>query len=394
MVNKKTKKARKVKRAAALIAALALTAALLPACGEHSSGAASPSASAAAAASLAPASTDEHAGHNMAATSAPTAATAQLAAAVDKITDNYVLKIGFGGGLCEAALHIAIEKGFFDEAGLKYTTTKVDSATSLELISTKKIDASFGLLAKMVQPIENGLDVQLVTGVHTGCIRILVPANSPIKSLADLKGKRIGVPGLASSPAMLAQRALARAGVGVTEKKMEVEFVNYAAADLPLALKNGAVDAIAHSDPQAIIAEKDQNLKELLNTATDPYFKNEYCCVAYLRRDIIKEHPDVAAAFARAVQKGAHWVEEHPEEAAKLQVDTKWVPGDPVLNGQVLASYDFRPSGSGAKEALKLTAEDLKQLGLLKASTNIDELVERSYIHLPGVEDNDVTLNK
>lgn len=363
--------------------AFILVASTLAGCAQNAKSSATASSSPSASAVVSPAASPS--------ASAPASSAANVAA---KAEDDYVLQIGFGGGLCEAALHIAIEKGFFAEEGLKYTTTKVDSATSLELVSTKKIDASFGLLAKMVQPIENGLDIQFVTGVHTGCIRILVPANSPIKSLADLKGKRIGVPGLASSPAVVARRALAKVGVGVTEKNMEVELVNYTAADLPLALKNGAVDAIAHSDPQAVVAEKDQNLTELLNTATDPFFKNEYCCVAYLRRDIIEQHPEVAAKYARAIQKAAHWVAENPDEAAQIQIDKKWVPGDPKLNGEVLATYDFRPSGSGAKEALSVTAKDLQSLGLLKETTNIDQLVERSYIHLEGVEDNQVQLNK
>jgi len=381
MTDKKKKRERRIRKTAAYGLAFTLVFTTLAGCAKDTKTAA-PSASASTSApSASPAGT------------APTvSAAAAVAAAPAK--DDYVLHIGYGGGLCEAALHIAIEKGFFAAEGLKFTTTKVDSATSLELISTKKIDASFGLLAKMIPPIENGLDIQFVTGVHTGCIRILVPAGSKIKSLADLKGKKIGVPGLTSSPAVVARRALAKAGVGVDEKNMEVEFVNYSAADLPLALKNGAVDAIAHSDPQAIVAEKDQNLTELLNTATDPFFKNEYCCVAYLRRDIVEQHPEVAAKYARAIQKAAHWVAEHPDEAAQIQVDKKWVPGDPKLNGEVLATYDFRPSGSGAKEALEVTAKDLQSLGLLKKDTDLKKLVDRSYIHLDGVEDTEVKLNK
>lgn len=379
MTSKSKKRARRIRKAAAFGLAFTLAFATLAGCAKETKSA-DPSPSPGVSV---PAATG--------AAVSPASSGAALAAA--PVKDDYVLQIGFGGGLCEAALHIAIEKGFFAEEGLKFTTTKVDSATSLELISAKKIDASFGLLAKMIQPIENGLDIQFVTGVHTGCIRILVPSGSSIKTLADLKGKKIGVPGLASSPAVVARRALAKAGVGVDEKKLEVEFVNYSAADLPLALKNGAVDAIAHSDPQAIVAEKDQNLAELLNTATDPFFKNEYCCVAYLRRDVIEQHPEAAAKYARAIQKAAHWVAEHPDEAAQIQVDKKWVPGDPKLNGEVLATYDFRPSGSGAKEALEVTAKDLKSLGLLKKDTDVAKLVERSYIHLDGVEDSSVKLN-
>ena len=52
-----------------------------------------------------------------------------------------------------------------------------------------------GLIGKMLQPLENGLPIKFTTGLHTGCTKLLVPSSSNIKSIADLKGKKIGVPG-------------------------------------------------------------------------------------------------------------------------------------------------------------------------------------------------------
>ena len=51
--------------------------------------------------------------------------------------------------------------------------------------------------------------------------------------------------------------------------------------DLPQALENGAVDAIALGDPTASIAEEQYGLTALIDTATDPEYKDEYCCAAF-----------------------------------------------------------------------------------------------------------------
>lgn len=51
---------------------------------------------------------------------------------------------------------------------------------------------------------------------------------------------------------------------------MEVEFSVYSRNDLPQALENGAVDAIALGDPTASIAEEQYGLTALIDTATDP----------------------------------------------------------------------------------------------------------------------------
>ena len=178
-----------------------------------------------------------------------------------------------------------------------------------------------GPTGKLLQPIENGLPIKFTTGLHTGCTKLLVPGDSDIKSIADLKGKKIGVPGLADAATVVSKRSLSAAGIGVTEQNMEVEFSVYSRNDLPQALENGAVDAIALGDPTASIAEEQYGLTALIDTATDPKYKDEYCCNAFVTSKLAAENPKAAAAFTRAVQKASQWVQENPDETAKIIVD-------------------------------------------------------------------------
>lgn len=304
-----------------------------------------------------------------------------------KSDDDYVLKIGYSGSLCEAPLHMAIEKGFFEAEGLKVDVTKLAPGTAFEAVTAGKTEAGFGLLASLVQPLSNGLPIKITSGLHTGCDKVLAPKNSGINSLADLRGKRIGVPSMNSSPIIFAKRALADAGVGVSEKNMEVEFIVFSATDLPLALKNGAVDALAMNDPTASITQKEYDLKSIVDSAVDAPYKDQYCCSAYVRDNIASEHPEVAAKYTRAMQKASVWIQKNPDEAAKTQVDKKWVAGDAAFNASVLKTYNFIPSVSGAYDAFGITAKQLQEVGMLDKNVDVDALQKKSFIKFKDVPD-------
>lgn len=302
-------------------------------------------------------------------------------------TEDYVLKIGYGGTLCEAPVHMAVEKGFFEEEGLKVELIKLAPGTTFEAVTAGKIEAGFGLLASLVQPLSNGLPIKITTGLHTGCDKVLVPESSGINSLTDLRGKRIGVPSMNSSPIIFAKRALADAGVGVSEKNMEVEFVVFNATDLPLALKNGAVDALAMNDPTAAITQKEYNLKNIIDSALDAPYKDQYCCSAFVRDNIASEHPEIAAKYTRAMQKASAWIQKNQDETTKMQVDKKWVAGDATFNAGVLKTYNYLPSVSGAYDAFGITAKQLQQVGMLDKGVDVDALQKKSFIILKDVPD-------
>ncbi|MDR1578023.1 MAG: ABC transporter substrate-binding protein, partial [Deltaproteobacteria bacterium] len=237
------------------------------------------------------------------------------------------IRVGINGNLCEGPSHIALEKGFFKEEGLDAELIRLAPGANFEAIASDKIDASFGLLATLIQPISNGLPIKITSGLHTGCDKILIKPNSNVKQLADLKGKKIGVPSLVSSPIMFARRALSKVGVKVGDKDSEVEFIVFTSAELPLALNKGAIDAISINDPVASIAAKENNLTIILDSAKDQPFADQYCCAAYVSATLAAKDPETAAKFTRAMQKAAAWIHHHPDETTKIQVEKKYVAG-------------------------------------------------------------------
>ena len=297
------------------------------------------------------------------------------------------LRVAYSPSLCQAPLHIAVEKGFFVDEGIDAENIQVDAAHVQEAIGADQVDVGFGLIGKFLQPVENGLPIKFTAGIHTGCVRIIAPKDSGINTTADLRGKRIGVSGLAGAETIVAKRVLAAEGISFDEENPEVEFVVFSKNDLGQALENGAIDVIAIGDPTAAQFVEQYDLNTLVDTATSEQFAAEYCCASFVSTKFAEEHPDIVAAFTRAVLKASVYVEEHPEETAQIQLDKDYVTGDVDFNAELLKSYNYIPSVQGGYDAIKLSVEQLTDIGILKEGTDAQKFVDNVYVFYDDVPD-------
>lgn len=297
------------------------------------------------------------------------------------------------GNLCGAPVHVAWKLGLFDEELAKigqkaeYVVVVEGGATLAEMIASGKVDAGYGLYATQLQAMENGLPISFTSGIHIGCTKYYVRADSDIYSAADLRGKKIGVPGLADSSVMNLKRKLMDVGIGVTADNNEVEFIAYASADLAIALNNGAVDVIGAHDPIATKGEQAYGFRKILDTGIDEKFSKEYCCQQFVTHKLLRENPEGAAAVTRALQKAAAFVEAEPRAAAQLQIENDLVAGDLDFNAALLEELNYQPSRSLGKKTFDAAARQLQTAGILKATTDIEKFIETGYIELFGVPD-------
>src|SRR5438128_443057 len=116
------------------------------------------------------------------------------------------VRVGYIGITCEAPIFSAIEKGFFKEEGLDVSLVKCEWANYKDVLALGGFDITHHLVMYFLKPIEQGLDVKFTGGIHRGCLRVQAGKNSSINSIKDLRGKRIGVPGMGTPPFIFASR--------------------------------------------------------------------------------------------------------------------------------------------------------------------------------------------
>ncbi len=298
------------------------------------------------------------------------------------------LKVAYLGLTCEAPIFIALEKGFYAEEGLEVELVKTDWDGLREGLGTGQFDANHTLIMYVLKPIENGTDIKITGGIHTGCLRLQVAAKSDIKSVKDLKGKRIGVPThLGSPPFLFTSRVLSANGIDPRIESKQVQWFTFPPDAIGKALADGRIDALATSDPIGTILIGKGLVKTITDQAIDEPYKDEYCCAVVVSGKLAREHPAAAAKVTRAMLKAARWVEENPTTAAELAVEKKYIAASAEINAQAISKLTYLPGVSQCKKSVEDAAREMKQAGLLKDGTDPEVLARRAWQDLDGVND-------
>ena len=294
------------------------------------------------------------------------------------------VRVGYIGLTCEASIFSAVENGYFKEEGLDVTLIKSDWKTYKDSLALGGYDITQHLVMYFLKPIEQGLDVKFLAGIHTGCLRVQAAAKSEIHSVADLRGKRIGVPGMGTPPFIFAARALSNAGINAAK---EIEWKVFPPAELGLAIDKGEVDAVADAEPIGSLLLSTGKVRNVVDEAVDEPYKNEYCCEVVANGKWLARNPKAAAAATRALLKGAKWVQANPTAAAKMSVEKKYLASNPELNAVALSKLSYIPSVSRAESSVRTAAEEMKKAGMLTPKTDPAELAKRAFVHLDGLTD-------
>ena len=294
------------------------------------------------------------------------------------------VRVGYIGLTCEAPIFSAVEKGFFKEEGLDVSLVKCEWANYKDVLALGGFDITHHLVMYFLKPIEQGLDVKFTGGIHRGCLRVQAWTKGDIHMIKDLRGKRIGVPGMGTPPFIFANRVLGANGI---DPGKEITWRVFPAGELGLALEKGEVDAVADSEPIGSLLIAEGKVRNVADQAKDPPYKGEYCCAVIVNGKFLAANPKTAAAATRALLKAAKWVEANPAAAARLSVEKKYLASNPELNTVAISHLRYVPSVSGAEAAVNSAAAEMKIAGMLSPSTDVPSLAKRAFAHLDGVSD-------
>ncbi|WP_244650948.1 MULTISPECIES: aliphatic sulfonate ABC transporter substrate-binding protein [unclassified Pseudomonas] len=252
--------------------------------------------------------------------------------------------------------------------------TKVDwvlsqgSNRSLEYLNGGSIDfaSTAGLAAVLSRA--NGSPIKTVyIASRPEWTALAVRKDSPIKSVADLKGKKIAAT-KGTDPFLFTLRSLQQAGLS----KDDVELVHLQHADGRIALERGDVDAWAGLDP-LLAASQLQAGSQLLYRNIE---FNSYGVIS-VTETFAAEHANTVEQVIKAYEQARTWARAHPDDLAALLAKESGLPLD-VAKLQ-LSRTDFSDAQPGPKqvEALKAAAPILTAEGLVRKGVDVNEVVDR-----------------
>ena len=255
---------------------------------------------------------------------------------------------------CTSGPTMADHLGYYAEAGL--TAEGVKGTTDVEGLGTGKVDVASGMMAKMLVPITNGVDITFVGGSHIGCKSLYVLADSEYNTTADLKGQKISTPnGIGMSDYNITALLLDADGINYAT---DVELVKVTADACVAAMENGEIAAALLSDTFAYAMVKDGKLK-CIRSQQDTDFADRTCCVLAMNGTFVKENPTIAKKVAQAVQKAHSWMRDNSAEATQVLMDiankvngldvgtedlSEFVDGWCTYNGDQMSMYNMSAS--------------------------------------------------
>ncbi len=300
------------------------------------------------------------------------------------IVNSKHVRIGYIGLTCEAPIYTAFEKGFFKEEGLEPELVKCAWANYKDTLALGGYDITHHLVMYFLKPIEQGLDVRFLAGIHRGCLRVQAGVKTNIHTVEDLKGKSIGVPGMGTPPFVFANRVFGNHGIDAGK---DITWKVFPAGELGLAIDKGEVDAVCNAEPIGSLLIAQGKVRNIADQMIDAPYKDEYCCEVIANGKWVDANPDTAARATRALLKGAKWVETNPKAAALMAVEKKYLASTPELNTAALARLRYVPSVQLAEESVHTAGREMKVAKMLSPETDTEALAKRAFMHLPGVTD-------
>jgi NitT/TauT family transport system substrate-binding protein len=233
---------------------------------------------------------------------AATPSAVQVATPADDALD---VTIGYVPASVFAPIFVAKEKGYFAEEGLNVTLEPLPGGSDMvALTATGDFDAGIGGAGPAFwNALALGLPIKVIAPGHAEGNPVATPLmiskksceSGAIKSVADLKGKKVSVNARGATEYWLAA-ALATAGLTLDD----IDLQTLAFSDAVAALEGGAVDAAMVGEPLATAAEQNGIAVRLL---TDFPVQDIQPTIVFANSNFLAENPEAATGIVTAYLK-------------------------------------------------------------------------------------------
>ena len=257
----------------------------------------------------------------------------------------------------EAFLHA---EGFTD---IQYPS--VELGASQDLVERGELDLDVHFAGSLIYFLDSGMQLTTLGGLHAGCYELF--AREPIRTVGDLKGKRIGIHRLNSGMHMYVSIMAAHVGLNPAE---DIDWV--------ISEERRSLDMFADGDTDAFLGfpPEPQELRDrgfsrvIINTITDKPWSQYFCCMMYGNRAWVRDHPATTKRFLRAMFKAADYCTTEPKAAARRLVDGGFTKRyDYAL--ETIRSVEYRRWHEyDPEDSLRFYALRLHEGGMIRSSPN------------------------
>src|SRR5216110_2477095 len=218
----------------------------------------------------------------------------------------------------------------------------------------------------------NGQEVRVIAGAANAGAALVVKSDSPIKTAADFRGKKIATPQLGNTQDVSCRAWLKAQGFKITQTGGDVMVLPTSNPDqLPL-FQNGGVDAVCTVEPWVTRLEREAKArvfledKDVITTwlvSTAKFLRNQ--------RDLAKK---VVAANAELTK----WIQQNQAEAQKLLIEELKAEtrADFAPDAVAQAWNRIQFTSDVSRDLIAKSVQDGKDAGFLKGSTDTSKLVE------------------
>jgi ABC-type nitrate/sulfonate/bicarbonate transport system substrate-binding protein len=199
-------------------------------------------------------------------------------------------------------------------------------------------------------------------------------ASTPIKTVADLKGKTIAVNGFETSGHLWLKTALAKAGL--TESDVTIVPIPFPA--MAESLRSGKIDVGEFPQPFDALLHKEMQVSKIFS-AKDAIPSDEELIVLVAKDDFLKANAAGVKAFLDDLHAATKLYLEHGQEARQILLDTKMVrvPADVFLGMQ---DYYRDPALHAEVKTLEAMQESQFNAGFQSKKADINQVVDLSYL--------------
>jgi len=218
----------------------------------------------------------------------------------------------------------------------------------------------------------NGEEIRVIAGAANAGAALVVKSDSPIKTAADFRGKKIATPQFGNTQDVSCRAWLKAQGFKITQTVGDVIVVPTANPDqLPL-FQNGGVDAVWTVEPWVTRLEREAKARVFLED------KDVITTWLVSTAKFVGSQRDLAKKVVAANAELTDWIQKNPDEAQKLLIDELRAETRTTFAPDAVAQAWKRIKFTTAVPAELITkaVQDGKDAGFLKGNTDTSKLIE------------------